>query len=129
MLVQPNLWFFIMKKGEIFIRNVTIMLTVLAGLFSIGLWISLNFFNPYTNVVESEIVIRTLFLMVIPACLGVAAAITNRVGFMFVIFLWSLPMSFYLFFTPGIFAWYGIVAIAYLVSFLLMRKGKKDGTL
>lgn len=128
-LDNTNLWFvFFRKEGVNTIRKLSILLAVLAGFLSIVFWIILILNNPYANSIVWETIIRSFFMMIVPAFLGLAASITNRSGILFVVFIWSLPMSFYLFLTPGIFTFYGLTSIAYLASYLLMRKVKKNET-
>ncbi|PKG27598.1 hypothetical protein CWS20_17885 [Cytobacillus horneckiae] len=106
------------------IRKTSIFLGVIAGVSSIFLWFVLNFYNPYSNLTDSEPMINTFFMLFLPACLAIIASLTSKIFLMLIVFLWSLPISLYLFFTPSIFALFGLTSIFYLISLLLMRRAK-----
>ena len=102
------------------LRIAGIFIGVMAGLFSIGLWIVLVFFNPYTVASPGKAAVNTFMMLVIPACLAIVASIMNKKYFLLIAFIWSLPISLYLALTPGIFALFIAPCIAYLICFLLM---------
>lgn len=98
---------------------------LIAGISSIFLWFVLNFFNPYSNLTETEPMMLTFFLLLLPACSAIISSITSKNMLMLIAFLWSLPLSLYLIMTPGVFALFGLTSISYLVSFILMNFTKK----
>lgn len=105
-------------------KQILNMIANIVGLFaSFGgmvLTIILLYFNPYSNGINSsgtvEIVYVTLFA---PALFTLILLIFKKHRLMFISFLWSLPISFYLGGTPGIFKLFGVICILYLVSALL----------
>ncbi|GGA90649.1 hypothetical protein [Ornithinibacillus halotolerans] len=102
------------------------LLGILGGLFTIILWIILNFFNPYSNQFEAEPMLTTLFMLLLPACLAIFAALTTRPILLFIAFVWALPASLYLVLTPGVFALFGVSCVIYLISFLLMKFARSE---
>ncbi|MGE8206833.1 hypothetical protein ACQKP0_20185 [Heyndrickxia sp. NPDC080065] len=42
-------------------------LGLVAAIISIGLWLLLNFFNPYSNETNNSTTLITLFMLVLPA--------------------------------------------------------------
>ncbi|WP_312469834.1 hypothetical protein [Neobacillus sp.] len=111
------------------IRNTSKFLGVVGGVSSIILWIVFNFYNPYSNLKETEPMITTFLMLVLPACLAIIASIKPKKLLMLIAFLWSLPISLYLIGTPGIFALFGVTNIIYLISFLFMILAKKRDAL
>lgn len=104
-----------------------IVIGVLSGVVSIVLWIVLHYFNPYAVEASEVIALRqTLLTLLLPAILAVTAALTNQRIFLFIAFLWSLPISFYFAWTPGIFFLFIVTSIGYFLSFLLMDKRKRN---
>lgn len=99
---------------------------IIGGFASIILWIVLNFYNPYSNPNEAEPVLTTFIMLLLPACLAIFSSLTFKPSLLLIAFVWSLPFSIYLVFTPGVFALFGATCIIYLVGFLFMRfsKGK-----
>lgn len=91
-----------------------------ASVASIILWIIFIFFNPYdTGNITSDLFFRTFMMLLLPAFLSLGATFTFRKVFLFIAFLWSLPMSIYLALTPGIFAFFALTCVGYLFSYLL----------
>ncbi|MEC1640045.1 hypothetical protein P9E76_00080 [Schinkia azotoformans] len=101
-------------------KKVSAMLGLISGLLSICLWISLSFFNPYSNAVDIEPIINTFIMLFLPACLAITSSIMSKKLLMLIAFLWALPISLYMAMTPGIFALFGVTCFAYLLSYLLM---------
>lgn len=109
-------------------RVVTLTLGVVAGLFSIVLWIVLVFYNPYTTSIIDKMAVNTFIMFCLPACLAIVSALLNKHYLMLIAFIWSLPISLYLMLTPGIFSWFIALCITYFICFLLMlfTKNKRD---
>lgn len=91
---------------------------------SICLWIIFSFFNPYSNGTEMEPMVNTFIMLFLPACLAIISSLSSKKVFMFISFLWSLPISLYLILTLSIFALFGITCFSYLlVTFWCVGKG------
>lgn len=115
-------------EGKLALRIAGIIIGAIAGLFSIGLWVVLVFYHPYTAASPDEAAANTFITLVLPACLAIVASIMKKKYFMLISFVWSLPISLYLALTPGIFAWFIAPCIAYLICFLLMLFPKNNAT-
>lgn len=68
------------------------------GMFSslgaIALWLVLNFINPYNSEpVSNDVLVRTGFFLLAPACVALIGSIINKRIIMFLAFFWSLPIS------------------------------------
>lgn len=103
------------------IRKVSKFIGLIAGIVSIFLWIVLIYFNPYSNLDQFETIMNTFLTLFLPACLAIAASLTDKYIFMLIAFLWSFPISLYMALTPSVFLLFGITNISYLISFLFMR--------
>ncbi len=93
-----------------------------AGMVSIILWLVFNFFNPYSNQISYETMLTTFLMLVLPACLAIYSFNMSKKLFMFIAFVWSLPLSLYMLMTPGVFLLFGITSFLYLISYVFMRK-------
>ncbi|SDW08371.1 hypothetical protein SAMN05518855_1001205 [Paenibacillus sp. CF384] len=90
---------------------------ILCGLFL--------YWNPYSSTPLNERTIIIIYLMLIlPACIGIIAALLKNRIIMYIVFSWSLPCALYLSIAkiPGIWNLFGIVLILYLISAILMKK-------
>lgn len=91
-----------------------------ASLGNIILVLCLLYFNPYGNGSNQFgtiiIVYAALFA---PALFALVCLIIKKPLLLFISFVWSLPISFYLGGTPGIFKLFGLMCSLYLVSALL----------
>lgn len=103
---------------------------LLASFGGMVLTIILLYFNPYSNEINSPgtvgIVYATLFA---PALFTLILLILKKHRLMFISFLWSLPISFYLGGTPGIFKIFGLICVLYLVPpllFLFIQQDKNN---
>lgn len=101
-------------------QKASIILGLLGGVCSMVLWIVLNFYNPYSNVLEIGVIMSTFIMLFSPACLAIMAVMAQQKYMMLIAFIWSLPISLYMAATPGIFALFGITTFTYLASFILM---------
>ena len=106
-------------------KKISRILGIIAGLSSISLWLVLVFFNPYSSDDGARIAVITFTMLLLPACLAIIAAIQPNSTGMLIASVWSLPVSAYLAMTPGIFAYFGLSSVIYLVSFIMMLLGKK----
>ena len=70
--------------------------------------------------------VTTFFMLFLPACLALVAIIFSKKWLMLIAFVWSLPFSLYLVFTPGIFVLFGVTCLVYLISFLFMKLPKSN---
>lgn len=98
------------------------MLGLFAGIISIGLWILLMFFNPYSSNLNNDTILITLFMLVLPAITAIISFFTSKRVLMLIAFLWSLPLSLYMLMTPGIFLLFGITCFCYLFSYIFYVK-------
>lgn len=103
------------------IRQTTLSLGLIGGFSSLILWVVFVFYNPYSNIPLSGSMIITFLMLCMPACLAIVAVIFSKPAFMLVAFIWALPYSLYLFFTPGIFKLFGASCLLYLISYFLMK--------
>lgn len=102
------------------LKRVAIILGMLGSGSSMGLWLVLNFYNPYSNVLDTSVLMSTFVMLFLPACLAMMAVMAQQKYMMLIAFLWSLPISLYMLATPGVFAMFGITVLTYLASFILM---------
>ncbi len=97
-----------------------LILGVIAGLCSIFLWIVLVFYNPYTTTTSEAMAANTFVMLCLPACLAIISSLMYKKYLLLIAFIWSLPISLYLMFTPGSFAWFIVPCISYFICFLIM---------
>lgn len=83
----------------ILIRYSAKLIGFLSGIVSILLWIQLVFNNPYAAP-SSGAIATTFFMLCLPACLATISAIKTNHKLMLVAFIWSFPVSLYVYFTP-----------------------------
>jgi hypothetical protein len=79
----------------------------------------LLFWNPYVRTPMDDKTILFVFIMLIlPACIGILAAILRNRMLMLVVLLWSLPYGVYLAVAsiPSVWNLYGAVLILYAIS-------------
>ncbi|MED4018252.1 hypothetical protein [Sutcliffiella cohnii] len=105
-------------------KNISVV-GIAGGVFSIILWINFAFVNPYNDPTMGPM-LNTFFMLLLPACLAIFSSIKLSQLLMFIAFVWSVPMSIYLIATPGIFSLFGLTSAFYLVSFLLIRFGRRS---
>lgn len=98
-----------------------------AGIITIFLWLTLHFFNPYTDRFEPQAALNTFLMLVLPACTALIAVMTSKHRLLLAAFIWSLPASAYLALTPGIFSWFGATSAAYLIAYFMMRAERTKG--
>ncbi|RIW28942.1 hypothetical protein D3H55_20470 [Bacillus salacetis] len=96
-----------------------------SGIASLALWLLFSFHNPYSTVTDIGPMFITFFMLCLPGALAIAASIKRKPKWLFLSFIWSLPLSLYLVLTPGVFALFGVTSIMYLMGFILM--GNKKG--
>lgn len=89
---------------------------------SIGLWGILIFLNPYNSSVETDVVLRTFLGLLIPAFIALISVSKQKTYLMYIAFMWSLPLSFYMTLTPSIFKLFGLSSLLYLLSGILMGR-------
>ena len=100
---------------------------MIASVGCIVLSMILLFWNPYSETQAGMDTIVILSIMVIlPACLGVAASLLRLRVLMVIVFVWSLPYGIYLTVAavPSLFNLFGAVLLFYLVSALTMKKAR-----
>ncbi|WP_241535885.1 hypothetical protein [Indiicoccus explosivorum] len=107
-------------------KKIACFLVQAASAASMALWIILVFFNPYSAVTEYEPIVNTFFMLFLPAVLALLSIFKSKKSWLFAAFLWSLPISLYLAGTPGIFAFFGLTSLAYLIGFILLLSANKQ---
>ncbi|HWL25117.1 MAG TPA: hypothetical protein VNR38_15475 [Ureibacillus sp.] len=100
------------------IKKLGTILGIVSGLTSIILWVIFVFSNPYAAPSNGPMMV-TFFMLFLPACLVLYASLKSKLVLLLIACIWSLPVSLYVYFTPGIFSWFGITSLAYLFSFVL----------
>lgn len=100
------------------------LLGIIAGIASIILWFILVFANPYAPPGNGPI-ITTFIMLFLPACLAIFASLKSKQALLLTAFIWSLPISLYVYFTPGIFFLYGITSLIYLFSYVISFVSQK----
>ncbi len=104
-----------------------VVIGVISGSISIILWIVLHFFNPYSVEVSEILPFRqTIVTLLLPAILAGVAALTERRIFLFIAFLWSLPISFYFLLTESIFSLFALTCVGYLISFFFIKNNSLE---
>jgi len=98
-------------------------LGLVGGFSSIALWFLFAFYNPYSSPTTDSMA-TTFFMLFLPACLAISSTITSKKSLMLIAFAWSFPFSFYLVLTPGIFAFFGVTCVIYLICFIFFRSPK-----
>ncbi|TLS50061.1 hypothetical protein FE782_22255 [Paenibacillus antri] len=100
---------------------------VLASGGSILLWVLFAFYNPYTHAtVGNEPLVTTFFTLLLPALVALIASLIKKPSYMFVSFVWSLPISMYAAMTPSIFKLFGAISVMYLLSGMLMVMDRRS---
>lgn len=102
-------------------RKISSLLGVAAGIVSIALWFVFSFFNPYTDSAEAGFILITFTMLILPACLAIAASFAHSAKLLFIAFLVSFPLSLYMVGSPSLLALYGVTSVSYLISCILMR--------
>jgi hypothetical protein len=111
------------------LRIAGLILGVIAGVFSIVLWMVLVFYNPYTTSGFDNVAVNTFFMLCLPACLAIISSFMKKKYLMLIAFIWSLPISLYLMLTPGIFAWFIAPSMIYFICFLFMLLAKNKSVI
>ena len=103
-------------------QNLNMIANIIGLLVSLGgmvLTIIFLYFNPYGGGFTSGTVKISYATLFAPALFTLVTLLFKKHRLMFISFLWSLPISFYLGGTPGIFKMFGLICILYLVTALL----------
>lgn len=93
----------------------------MSSLMTVFLWFILIFINPYAVVTQYSSILISLTMLLLPAGLLALGVFLNRSLYMLIAFIWSLPYSLYMLFSPGIFMLFGISCLTYLFCFVLFR--------
>lgn len=94
---------------------------MIGGILAIIIWVNLTYIRPYNNPTLAGPLPYPFFLLFMPACLAIFSSLKCNQKWMFVTFLWSLPMSLFMVSMPDISSLYGIISILYFYNFLLIR--------
>lgn len=98
---------------------------LMASIGCILLCLILLYWNPYSGTPPERGTVLILTVMVIlPACLGVAASMFKLRALMIIVFIWSVPYCLYIAVAsiPSIFNLFGVVLLGYLVSAIGMKR-------
>ena len=88
---------------------------------SMVLWVIFNFLNPSNHEsVEIDVLLNTFLTLFVPAYIALTSSLKQESYLMYIAFVWSLPISFYMILTPSIFKMFGLTSLLYLVSAILM---------
>ncbi|AFL99343.1 hypothetical protein Desde_0907 [Desulfitobacterium dehalogenans ATCC 51507] len=88
-----------------------------ASVSGIILWAILNIFK--------EVLPITFVGLGLPAILGLVASIYGVIWLMYVVFIYSLPLSLYLVMTPSAFRPFLLVSLGYLASAILLTLDRR----
>ncbi|WP_047985546.1 hypothetical protein [Ornithinibacillus californiensis] len=93
-----------------------------SGVVSVLLWVGLCVVVLTSTSPSSDLepIINTFISLCLPGCIAILASLTSMNFLMLIAFVWSLPISYYMAGTPGIFALFGATCAMYLISFLIM---------
>jgi hypothetical protein len=92
-----------------------------------SLWLFFIRYSPYGNIGAIPEALGHAILMLALALLAMLAALRGKPWLMLAVFVLSLvPVFGYLVTAPGAFRWFGAVNALFLVSGLLMLKGRKE---
>lgn len=117
------------EERGVIMHKTGVVIGVVSGSVSIILWVVLHFFNPYSAEVSEILPFRqTIVTLLLPAILAVVATLTRQRIFLFIAFLWSLPISFYFMLTTSLFSFFAVTCIGYLLSFLLIKNNSLEKT-
>jgi hypothetical protein len=98
-------------------KTLTRQFAIACALGSLGLWVLLLFFNPYSSNRIEPGTYMIGFLMITLALAGAWATPRAHLPMMFAAGLLSfLPIGLYTMGTPGIFKWIGVLNLLYLVA-------------
>jgi hypothetical protein len=97
-----------------------------AAVVTLALWGWFLSGNLYNTAGITAATYSVVYLMVLIAVVGVLAAWKAWPHLMLLVFALSfIPMGFYLLGTPGVFFWIGVANLGFLVSGILLRKGRR----
>ncbi|MFC0274740.1 hypothetical protein ACFFIX_25805 [Metabacillus herbersteinensis] len=98
---------------------------VIGSIGSLLLVTVLLFFNPYDSGFKMDVLLNFFAMSILPGIVALMSSLRAKPKFLFISFIWSLPIGFYLTGTPGIFKWILAGSALYLVSGILMVISKK----
>ncbi|SFG38747.1 hypothetical protein SAMN05660649_01520 [Desulfotomaculum arcticum] len=105
-----------------------IKLGMFSSVCSMLFWVIFIFFNP-THRIETDVLINTFLMLFAPACLALFASIKKKPALMYLVFIWSLPISLYLALYPSIILkMFSLTAFLYLLSGIIMSISAKKST-
>ncbi len=101
---------------------------IIGALFAITVWVNFTYLNPYDNPTMAGPLPYPFFLLFLPACLAIYSSLTRNQKWMFVTFLWSVPMSMFMYAMPDISSLFSMISVFYFSSFILIRVKNKQRT-
>ncbi|MCL6472927.1 MAG: hypothetical protein K6T91_08990 [Firmicutes bacterium] len=108
-------------------HKIAFLIGALSSIIHIVFWYIATIGNPIDGPIPVETVIITFIFMVLPAIYVLISLWLNMAILTLAAFIWSLPMAYYFtYLAGGVFKWFGIVSILYLLTYILMILGFKD---
>lgn len=102
-------------RGKVVIARLAQWTGGIAAVVAIILSITIIFFNPYSDRINLTELILTVSLLFLPACLALLSVWRKSALWMFVSFLWALPLGFVLVTTMNIFSVAALSVYLYFV--------------
>ncbi len=100
---------------------------VVTAVIVFSLWVFFIRYNPYGDIGATPEALGHSILMLVLALVAMLAALRRKPWLMLAVFVLSLiPLVGYLVTTPGAFRWFGALNGLFLVSSLLMIKGRHE---
>lgn len=105
--------------------RIGVVIGIVASISTLVLFIIMNFFNPYTSTSPNDVLLSTFCGLGLPAILALVAALDRKAWLMYVVFIGSLPLSFYLAGTPSIFRYFILFSLGYLIAAIFLTIDRK----
>lgn len=84
--------------------------------------------NPYAaNPLAKSTIFIVIFMIILPACIGLAASILKKSTLMFMVGIWSFPYGLYLTVAniPSLWNGFGLALFLYFMSSIQMRSAQR----
>ena len=107
------------------IGRIGVFVGLVAAVSGLILSVILGLFNPYVGGIAKEVIPVAFIGLGLPAVLGFIASLYGTTWLMYVVFIYTLPVSLYLAGTPGIFRFFILVTFGYLLAAISLSMDKK----
>jgi len=107
------------------IGRIGVFVGIVAAVSGLVLSVILGLFNPYVGGIAKEAIPVAFIGLGLPAILGFIASLYGTTWLMYVVFIYTLPVSLYLAATPGIFRFFIFVTFGYLLAAISLSMDKK----